>query len=326
MRFLSTLSLAAALLAGCASPEWTVLDDALGGVLLSANGDTLDDVWTVGGGLGTPGDALALRRSGDGWENMPTGFTDTLWWVWVSSPTDVFMVGENGRIARWDGSSITTMESGTTSVLYGVWGTSPTDVWAVGGDPFGMGDTDVILHYDGSTWTPATVPMPEGVAFFKVWGTASDDVWVVGQRGQILHWDGAAWSHVASPTTAPLFTVHGNTSGEIWIVGGPPAVILRWDGSAFADVELPAPASLLNGVAVAPNGEVLIVGARGTKLWYGADGVWIDDFDAPPAGDLHGAWIGGDHALAVGGNFNSPSGTARMGILAYRGTAPPAAP
>jgi len=320
------VSVLAAAVVGCGGPaEWSVVidDTELDSVLLSVSGDSLDTVWAVGGGLGTPGDALAIRRTAAGWETVATGFEETLWWVWVAGPDDVFMVGEAGRIAHWDGSAITEMTSPTTSVLFGVWGASPTDVWAVGGDPFGMGDTDVILHYDGSAWTAASVPMPEGVAFFKVWGTSANDVWAVGQRGQIVHYDGSAWSHVASPTTSPLFTVAGNASGDVWAVGGPPAVILRYDGSAWNEEPLPGPASVLNGVAVSDLGEVQVVGARGTKWWLGADGVWVDEFDAAPADDLHAAWIGGDHVLAVGGNFNAPSGAARVGVLAYRGTSPP---
>ncbi len=316
------------LLAACGpgpEPAWSVVlgDTQLDRVLLSVSGDSLDTVWAVGGGLGTPGEALVVRRTPDGWQTVATGFEETLWWVWVAGPDDVFMVGEAGRIAHWDGSAITPMTSPTTAVLFGVWGSSPTDVWAVGGDPFGMDDTDLILHYDGTEWTVASVPMPEGVAFFKVWGAAADDVWVVGQRGQIVHFDGAAWSRVASPTTSPLFTVSGNASGEVWAVGGPSAVILRYEGGAWVDVPLPGPASVLNGVAVSPAGEVQVVGSRGTKWWLGTDGVWLDEFDVDPADDLHAAWIRGDDVLAVGGNFNAPAGSSRVGVLAYRGTAPP---
>ena len=311
---------------GCAQPEWTVLvdDTDLDRVVLSIGGDSLSSTWAVGGPLGSPGDALAMRRTGGGWQEVPTGFTETLWWVWVSGEDDVFMVGEGGRIARWDGTAIQTMTSPTTVTLYGVWGAAADDVWAVGGDPIGGGDTDVILHYDGSAWSTVTLPGAEGVVLFKVWGASADDVWVVGQRGTILHYDGSAWAHVTSPTTAHLFTVAGNASGDVWAVGGPPAVVLHREGGGFVEVEPAGPASLLNGVAVSDAGEGLVVGARGTKWWRGADGVWLDEFDVPPIDDLHAAWIGGEDAMAAGGNFNAPSSVPRTGVLAYRGTAAPA--
>jgi len=317
-------------LLGCpepaSEPEWTVLADDLGGVLLSANGPSIDEAWAVGGPLGSAGDALILRREGGGWARVETGFTDTLWWVWVAGPDEVFAVGEGGRIVRWSAGTLETMDTPTDAVLFGVWGSSPTDVWAVGGDPFMEDETDVILHYTGSAWESVPSPMPAGVALFKVWGAAADDVWVVGQAGVILHYDGAAWAPVESPTDAPLFTVSGNASGEVWAVGGPPGVALRLDGDRWVEAEVPGPASILNGVAVGDDGSLLIVGSSGTKFYRGADGAWLDEFDAPPGGDLHAAWIGGGHALAVGGNFNSPRGAARRGVLAYRGASPPAAP
>lgn len=321
--------LLALLLIGCPEPQddarWTVLADDLGGVLLSAGGPSIDEAWAVGGPLGSAGEALMLRREGDGWARVETGFTDTLWWVWVAGPDEVFAVGENGRVVRWSAGTLETMDTPTDAVLFGVWGSSPTDVWAVGGDPFAEGETDVILHYTGGAWEAVPSPMPAGVALFKVWGRAADDVWVVGQAGVILHYDGA-WEAVESPTEAPLFTVAGNSAGEVWAVGGPPGVALRFDGGGWVTAELPGPASVLNGVDVGEDGSVLIVGSNGTKFFRGADEQWLDEFDAPPGADLHAAWIGGDHALAVGGNFNSPRGAARRGVLAYRGAAPPAAP
>lgn len=309
---------------GCATPEWTVLQGELDGVLLSAHGASLDTVWAVGGPIGSRGQALVVRREADGWRRVPAPFSETFWWVWVAAPDDVFMVGEGGIIAHWDGTEITRMDSGVTETLFGVWGSSPTDVWAVGGDAQGMAQTDIILHYDGSAWTLVPDPAPEGASLFKVWGSAADDVWIVGQRGVSLHYDGAAWTHVDTGTSAPIFTVHGNSAGEVWAVGGPPAVVLRLSGGAWTTVrDHPEFGTSLNGVAVGETGALLVVGARGTKWFRGSDGVWLDEFEMSPESDLHGAWMVGDDALAMGGNFLAPRGTARRGTLAYRGTSPP---
>ncbi len=62
--------------------------------------------------------------------------------VWGSSLTDLWAVGDNGRIAHFDGTTLTDVPSGVTTTLRSVHGTGPNDVWAVG-------DDDVVLHYTG---------------------------------------------------------------------------------------------------------------------------------------------------------------------------------
>lgn len=334
---LATLVLA---LAGCVSgtentdggsadagpePEWTPIFDELDRVLLSAWGPSLDELWLVGGGLGSPGDALVLSHTAEGWREHATGTTDTFWWVWGTGQDDIFFVGVNGTIAHYDGTVVSAMVSPTSATLYGVWGSGPSDVWAVGGDPLRMGETDVVLHYDGSTWTQVALPDPAGGALFKVWGAAADDVWVVGQGGAMFHYDGAAWAAVDSTVPTTLFTVYGRARDDIWAVGGSPPTLLHYDGSAWTRQENPGLAGTLTGVSVAQNGAVLVVGSNGAKWRRTPEGEWFDEFDVPPYRDLHGAWLSPDgrHGVVVGGNYNSPPASLRVGVVAYHGNQPP---
>jgi hypothetical protein len=39
-----------------------------------------------------------------------------------------------------------------------------------------------------------------GAHLMSVWGTSSNDVYAVGSNGTILHYDGTAWSQMASGT------------------------------------------------------------------------------------------------------------------------------
>ena len=115
--------------------------------------------------------------------------------------------------------------------------------------------------------------------FFKVWGSAADDVYVVGERGAILHWNGAAWSRVSSDADTRLVTVHGRGPQDVWAVGGYyddtadlwETLTLRWNGSSWRRVLSPSPgtySNALSGVdAVGPN-DVWAVGT-----WTSGDGV-----------------------------------------------------
>ena len=61
--------------------------------------------------------------------------------------------------------------------LSGIWGTSENDIFAVG-------NSGMILHYDGTGWSE--MPTDTGERLHDVWGTTSSDVHVVGSYGIIL--------------------------------------------------------------------------------------------------------------------------------------------
>ncbi len=243
--------------------------------------------------------------------------------------TDVWFVGEHGLVLRWDGATLTTIPSpAPNATLYGVWGSSSTDVWIVGGTP-GAGvapDNDVVLHWDGTQLTRDLTIAMKGAALFKVWGASADDVWVVGELGVIEHHHGGAWSDYtsASLTQGTLFTVAGCGAGEVYAVGG--HTLLGYDGvswKALAGAPLPSQA---NGVACGPD-TVFVTGGGGLKSRFDkASGVWTDDQSIEPWNtDFHGALVAQDGSLwAVGGNFlDPPSAGPRAGVLGYFGCAPP---
>lgn len=52
--------------------------------------------------------------------------------VWGVSPTQVFVVGENGGVHFWNGRNLQTWPAYTGNTLRGVWGAGLHEVWAVG--------------------------------------------------------------------------------------------------------------------------------------------------------------------------------------------------
>ncbi len=317
--------------AGCgntspATPSsWHVVLQGLSPTLLCVWGTSASDVFAAGGPLGNGGSSAMLHYDGTSWTTLAPGGTETLWWTHGTSDTDVWAVGENGRITHYDGTSFTEHTSGTTATLYGVWAAGPSDVWAVGGTPEGgtAKPNDVVLHYDGSSWQPSPVPMALGRAYFKVWGTASSNLYVVGELGTIWHRTGTAWALEAnSPplATGNLTTVNGCSASEVYAVGGQD--VLAWDGtswqrSSVSDTLL----NTVNGVSCGSPGAVVVVGSAGVKDRL-VDGRWQDDFALEPHTDLHGAWADPSGGYwAAGGDFTSApqAGVSRNGTLAYYG-------
>ena len=344
------LLVAALLLAGCPKSEplpagdgglddgglddggaasWQVVLQKLDGTLLSAWGTSATDVYAVGGPLGNTGfRALVMHFDGTSWHRLDAGANnvDTYWWAHGSGPKDVWLSGSNGRLSRWDGAAFQHYASGTTATIFGVWAASPTDAWAVGGTPEATSGqpNDVLLHWDGTSWTPSPLPRALGRTYFKVWGSGPDDVFVVGEAGTIWHRKGGAWNLDSEPPVAhgTLLTVHGCGPKDVYAVGS--RDVLHYDGTTWKPDTTVQLLNDVNGVACAGSGAsaaALIVGFGGLKQRRQA-GAWQDDFGTKPFADLHGAWIDPSGGMwAAGGSFVAPAqpGVTRDGVIAHYG-------
>ena len=301
--------------------SWTVEAEHLDGALLSMWGTSPTNLYAVGGPRGNPGlKTLVMHFDGAAWSRIDVAGTETFWWLHGTSATDMWLVGENGRIARFDGTKLTELTSGTTATIFGVWAASANDAWAVGGSP-GLGTTapqDVVLHWDGQAWTPSPLPQIFGRTYFKVWGTSATNVYIVGEAGTIWHRTGTTWKLESDPPLAhgTLLTVTGCNANEIYAVGG--RDVLRSDGTKWTAVGVTL-TNDISGVACNAPGDVVIVGSGGSKQRL-VDGAWQDDFGTKPYSDLHGAWADGAGTFwAVGGNFVGPpsdAGVSREGVIA----------
>lgn len=288
-------------------PTWSVPLRELGGALLGVwiePGPT-PAVYTVGADDGTG--PLFLRKGGEGWVRVPVASSGTLWWV--SGVGDlVYASGTGGRVVRYDPSTggVEDLSTGVPVTLYGVWGASTDDVWSVGGNVDGSQPRTALLHHDGNSWT--NVPLPPEAnnrTLFKVWGRAADDVWVCGQAGLLLHFDGVAWSVVASGTFESLFTVHGGAS--VAAVGGTvqPAIVERGP-QGFLSATVPAGTETLRGVFVPGTGDPWACGMNASVLRR-TSGRWTRlgglpdapsrDFHAVAMDDTGGVWLAGGNLV-----------------------------
>jgi hypothetical protein len=126
-----------------------------------------------------------------------------LYGIWGTSATNIFAVGNGGRILHFDGSAWTAMSSPTGARLSRVWGSAPADVWAVA-------DTAVV-HYDGRAWNAVTPKVISSRATTYslnssnsatdngLWGLGPREVYVGAWYGQILRTDGASWGEMPGP-------------------------------------------------------------------------------------------------------------------------------
>ncbi len=303
-------------------PQWDVVLEHLDGALLSMWGTSPSNVTAVGGSRGNGFASLVVHYDGSAWKKLEPGGKETFWWLHGSSATDIWMVGEKGRITHWDGTTFKEHTAGTTATLFGVWASSPNDAWAVGGTPEGGSgaSNDVVVHWDGTAWSPSPLPKAFGRTLYKVWGSSANNLYVVGEAGTIWHRTGTTWALESDPPLAhgTLVSVFGCSAGEVYAVGG--RDVLRSNGKAWSRVGVTL-LNDVNGVSCGAPGEVVIVGFGGLKQRL-VGGIWKDDFGTVPYSDLHGAWVDPSGGLwGVGGNFiGMPApGASRGGVIARYG-------
>jgi hypothetical protein len=206
--------------------------------------------------------------------------------LWGTSPSDLFVIGQTSApsphygIWHYDGSGWTEQVSRSDAALNGLWGFSSTDVYAVG-------NSGVILHYDGSRWSDMPGPLPGPTSdHLGIWGAAAEDVFLSARAYSaspgtplLAHFDGSAWSTMATPVfgDAPQLTQMAGTSGsDVWAIGFRRkcddcnytiAMVVHYDGQVWTE-EIATNAEFYYGVwAIAPN-DVWVVGENGYRNAY----------------------------------------------------------
>ncbi|HEX9987619.1 MAG TPA: S-layer homology domain-containing protein [Chloroflexia bacterium] len=257
------------------------------------------DVWGVGMSQvsqSTPGKQLAMHWNGTQWSvtTNPDPFpTSTLYLqdVEAVASNNVWAVGNGvglGKafIQHWDGTqwSLATIPGAATSgTLYGLTAVSANDIWAVGENA----QLDALfVHYDGTSWSviPGPAIANSGELLYEVSALSANDIWAVGEavvtnitpivrKTLTMHWNGSAWSVVASPNPYGATVDHYlqgvsmSAANDVWAVGYSEnqSIILHWNGTAWANVPAPVPANssnqILYDVSVRAANDVWAVGS-----------------------------------------------------------------
>jgi hypothetical protein len=277
--------------------------------LLAVSASSATDAWAVGftKTVGAAGrNPLAVHWNGSSWTIVATptltgGAKSTLNGVVALSASNAWAVGKgrNGAALaeRWNGNAwsvvpVPTPAGSASSQLSGISARSPSDIWAVGSFTTVIGTTvqgrTLAEHWNGTAWS--IVPSRNATTSNLLTGVAAvagNDAWAVGytittdgsnqpDRTLIEHWNGTAWSIVASPSPASNDTLSGvaaRSAGDVWAVGTrldrsgaiPIGRTLteHWNGTSWSVVASPnvgANDNLLNGVS-ATTGDVWAVGS-----------------------------------------------------------------
>jgi photosystem II stability/assembly factor-like uncharacterized protein len=215
------------------------------------------------------------------------GSTPALNGVWASGANNVFVVGNNGFIARYDGSNWLSQTSSTSQNLRAVFGVSATRAYAVG-------DSGAVLTYDGTSWSAvggATVNLR------AVWAQSATEIYAAGDSGKVYRSTGGAFTEMTPgpATTSSIGGIFGTGAGDFWITAD--NMLFHYAGGAFSSVT-PTPAvSGLRGIFGTGPTELYAVGAAGALLRY--NGSWSPVTTGAVA-NLAGVTIGQRKLFVVG--------------------------
>ena len=167
--------------------SWTSVPTPTDQNLWGVWGAAPDDVWAVGGGTTPPGgdvEPTVLRWNGEAWSTVavptliPSGASQ-LFKVWGTAADNVYIVGAQGVILRWDGATLAQevdRPRSHTSDYVSLWGTGPDRIVVVGGRANAQ-----IAAWDGERWSEVQLPRSPGLN--GIWMAEPDVFYTVGVRG-----------------------------------------------------------------------------------------------------------------------------------------------
>jgi hypothetical protein len=151
--------------------------------------------------------------------------------MWMFSSSEWMGVGADGAIVRYKSGDFFSIDSGVLNQFNDIWASGRSDIFVVGeGLSPGPG---IILHYDGTSWTPMTHPATGAIT--GVFGLTSTNVYAVTSNGEILHYDGTSWMEVYD-------RLADRSLSDVWCAGltnviavGESGGIIRWDGALWSE-------------------------------------------------------------------------------------------
>lgn len=240
------------------------------------------------------------------------------------------------RCGTWN--VVASPNPGTSSnFLNGVAALSAKNAWAVGAYGNGNGSVTLVEQWNGTQWSVVASPNVSGAlsdTLSAVVALSTSNAWAVGsyqnaanvQQTLIEHWNGTAWTIIASPNIPSLFNtltaVSAVSANDIWAVGnasganGFQVLIEHWNGTTWSIVPLSASGQLtsvvalnakniwaVGSVASTNSSQVLIEHWNGHK-WSTMSGInpgmagnTLNSITANAANDV---WVVGNYTNSVG--------------------------
>ncbi len=240
-----------------------------------------------------------LHFDGTSWTQINVNQSGSLSALWGTGPSDIYTAGSSGMMSHYDGTTWTPVSSGSSGAIMSIWGSSPSNIYSVG---YGWTITKLSNGNWGEVSTGLAPPGTEANQFFGIFGFGADDIYAVAVGGQVVHFDGVAWSNVGIGTSTNLMDIWGPTAQSL-IVVGEDGFISHYDGTNWTQLPSGVPGAIASIRGSGPS-NIYAVGsntnAEGFILHYdGSDWTRLPILDSPRLNEI---WVdsAGHRAYAVG--------------------------
>ena len=220
----------------------------------------------------------------------------------VVSENNVWMVGNYGTVARFDGKSWTAQKLDRVDYDLKYLAAQGDKAWIAG-------SRGTLHHFDGRTWTAISIPGLADSHLSDLFVGSPSDIHVVACRKYdevptIARFNGTSWTLARVGKPGCFLQVRGSGPDNIWAVGfekkrsGEVGQAAHFDGTRWVEAPLPSDAPLA-AVAVVNRSLAWAVGGRGTILRW--DGRAWQNSDSGVRFELTAVFAGSDgSALAAG--------------------------
>jgi len=162
--------------------------------------------------VGKNGTIIHSINNGANWNPIISGTTEDFNAIHCATPTSGHIVGKNGVIHKFTGSSVAAETSSTTEHLNGIYEFN-------NGDALAVGDNQTILSYNGTTWSAQTSPIN-----FNIKDVRFSDLlngYVVGSNGNVLQTTngGASWAPSLTGVDVNFNSVDVAGNDTAWATG-----------------------------------------------------------------------------------------------------------
>jgi hypothetical protein len=222
--------------------------------------------------------------------------------TWNATDEGAIVVGTDGYVGLFNGTTLTRIVSGLSSWLYRV-------AWRPGGDyALAVGDYGVVLKINETNVTaPGT--MPSDWHLWRVdWAPDGSYAIMVGRRGAsealaVRYWPDGSFEQLTLPASVNSSGLRGvdfAPVGDKAIIAGQNSTVLLWDGSSLSNVSFAGNRTPRGCGWEGDSPHAIVVGNRGLiPRWDG--GVWDQRSYDPQTSLFSITWRPqGDYGLVVG--------------------------
>jgi hypothetical protein len=156
-----------------------------------------------------------IKWNGENYQSFEISHTIFHSWInkiWGASNNDIYIIGNGGNIAHWDGSSWKKIESGTTNDIKNIIGIATDNKNCF----IYMTTGEALLKIDSKN-TLIKINANEQMLVHSVWGTSNNKIFTAGKGVVALIKE--KWEKVDDPVASMVYTINGENYNNIYGLG-----------------------------------------------------------------------------------------------------------